>query len=65
MTIEQAAAPEPGDLLQVPRARIVPLSAPSLPYAATVERYLTGAGIAKSSAPIHRISLTTRGGAAQ
>ncbi|MET9247981.1 hypothetical protein [Nonomuraea sp. NPDC003709] len=44
-----------------PRARVVPLSAPSASYAAAVERYLTGAGIAKSSARIYRISLTTWG----
>ncbi|MFJ5683452.1 hypothetical protein [Streptomyces sp. NPDC093099] len=30
-----------------------------LSYTAVVERYLTGVGIAKSSARIHRISLTT------
>lgn len=43
------------------RARVVPLSAPSSSYTAVVERYLTGAGIAKSSARIYRISLTTWG----
>ncbi|MEU5512630.1 tyrosine-type recombinase/integrase [Streptomyces fungicidicus] len=37
----------------------MPLSAPPPSYAAAVERYLTGAGIAKSSARIYRISLTT------
>jgi integrase/recombinase XerD len=39
----------------------VPLSAPPASYTAAVERYLTGAGIAKSSARIYRISLTTWG----
>ncbi|MFF7652467.1 tyrosine-type recombinase/integrase [Streptomyces sp. NPDC007983] len=47
-------------MLRVPRARVVPLSAPPS-YAAAVERYFTGAGIAKSSARIYRISLTTWG----
>lgn len=47
--------------LRVPRARVVPLSAPPSSYTAAVERYLTGAGIAKSSARIYRISLTTWG----
>jgi integrase/recombinase XerD len=46
-------------VLRVPRARVVPLSAPPSSYIAAVERYLTGAGIAKSSARIYRISLTT------
>ncbi|RNG22245.1 hypothetical protein EEJ42_21860 [Streptomyces botrytidirepellens] len=45
----------------MPRARVVPLSAPPSSYTAAVERYLTGAGIAKSSARIYRISLTTWG----
>ncbi|WP_189151965.1 hypothetical protein [Streptomyces lacrimifluminis] len=45
--------------LRLPRARVVSLSAPPSSYAAAVERYLTGAGIAKSSARIYRISLTT------
>ncbi|MFF4606517.1 hypothetical protein ACFY12_27770 [Streptomyces sp. NPDC001339] len=45
----------------MPRARVVPLSAPPSLYTAAVERYLTGAGIAKSSARIYRISLTTWG----
>ncbi|MER5770300.1 hypothetical protein [Streptomyces sp. NPDC001985] len=34
------------------------LSAPPASYTAAVERYLTGAGIAKPSARIHRISPT-------
>lgn len=38
-----------------------PLSAAPTSYTAAVERYLTGAGIAKSSARIYRISLTTWG----
>ncbi|MFC8877204.1 tyrosine-type recombinase/integrase [Streptomyces ardesiacus] len=61
MAIERSAAPEDGGALRVPRARIVPLSAPPSSYEAAVERYLTGAGIAKSSARIYRISLTTWG----
>ncbi|MEV5082569.1 hypothetical protein AB0K74_28270 [Streptomyces sp. NPDC056159] len=61
MAIERAAAPENRGALRVPRARTVPLSAPPPSYAAAVERYLTGAGIAKSSARISRISLTTWG----
>jgi integrase/recombinase XerD len=43
----------------VPRARVVSLSAPPSSYTAAVERYLTGPGIAKSSARIYRISLMT------
>ncbi|MFJ9643683.1 hypothetical protein ACWEPM_24655 [Streptomyces sp. NPDC004244] len=39
----------------------MPLSSPPAAYNAAVERYLTGAGIAKSSARIYRISLTTWG----
>ncbi|MCW2916625.1 MAG: site-specific recombinase [Actinomycetia bacterium] len=50
-----------GGALRLPRARVVPLSAPPSSYTAAVERYLTGAGIAKSSARIYRISLTTWG----
>lgn len=38
-----------------------PPSAAPASYTAAVERYLTGAGIAKSSAWIYRISLTTWG----
>ncbi|MEU6510697.1 hypothetical protein [Streptomyces sp. NPDC046942] len=34
---------------------------PPSSYTAAVERYLTGSGIAKSSARIYRISLTTWG----
>lgn len=45
--------------LRLPRARVVPLSVPPVSHTAAVERYLTGAGIAKSSARIYRISLTT------
>ncbi|MHB6911216.1 hypothetical protein [Streptomyces sp. DB-54] len=50
-----------GSTLRLPRARVVPLSAPPSSYTAAVERYLTGAGIAISSARIYRISLTTWG----
>ncbi|MGW1101878.1 hypothetical protein [Streptomyces sp. NPDC002540] len=38
-----------------------PLSAPPSPYTAAAERYLADAGVAKPSARIHRISLTTWG----
>ncbi|WP_234042216.1 hypothetical protein [Streptomyces marianii] len=48
-------------VLRLPHARVVPLSAPPSSYTAAVERYLTGAGIAKSSARIYRISLMTWG----
>lgn len=40
---------------------MVPLPAPPSSYTAAVERDLTGAGIAKSSARIYRIPLTTWG----
>ncbi|MFF2328672.1 MULTISPECIES: tyrosine-type recombinase/integrase [unclassified Streptomyces] len=46
---------------RLPRARVVPLPALPSSYTAAVERRLTGAGIAKSSARIYRISLTTWG----
>ncbi|MEU8604709.1 hypothetical protein [Streptomyces parvulus] len=52
---------ESGGALRLPRAGVMPLSAPPSSYTAAVERYLTGAGIAKSSARIYRISLTTWG----
>ncbi|MGW0511546.1 hypothetical protein ACWD1W_20080 [Streptomyces olivaceoviridis] len=45
----------------LPRPRVVPLAVPPSSYTAAVERYLTGAGIAKSSTLIYRISLTTWG----
>ncbi|MFD3734590.1 site-specific recombinase [Streptomyces sp. NPDC058632] len=61
MTIEPVTEPGSGSALWMPRARVVPLSAPPASYTAAVERYLTGAGIAKSSARIYRISLTTWG----
>lgn len=44
----------------MPRSRSY-LCPPRPSYTAAVERYLTGAGIAKSSARIYRISLTTLG----
>ncbi|WP_234364998.1 hypothetical protein [Streptomyces sp. RTd22] len=50
-----------GGALRLPRARVVRLSAPPSSYTAAVERYLTGAGIAKPSARIYRIPLTTWG----
>ncbi|WP_237285805.1 hypothetical protein [Streptomyces niveus] len=53
--------PRSGGALRLPRAWVVPLSAPPSSYTAAVERYLIGAGIAKSSARIYRISLTTWG----
>ncbi|MEV6840386.1 site-specific integrase [Streptomyces sp. NPDC051133] len=61
MGIERAATSEAGGALRLPRARIVPPSAPPPSYEAAVERYLTGAGIAQSSTRIYRISLTTWG----
>ncbi|MEW2581031.1 hypothetical protein [Streptomyces syringium] len=44
--------PGSGGALRLPRARVVPLSAPPASYTAAIVRYLTGAGIAKSSARI-------------
>ncbi|WP_244943448.1 hypothetical protein [Streptomyces inhibens] len=61
MTIEPVTELGSGGALRLPRARVVPLSALPSSYTAAVERYLTGAGIAKSSARIYRISLTTWG----
>ncbi|MFF1690615.1 hypothetical protein [Streptomyces sp. NPDC058254] len=61
MTIESVPKLGTGGALRLPRARVLPLSAPPASYTAAVERYLTGAGIAKSSARIYRISLTTWG----
>jgi integrase/recombinase XerD len=61
MAIEPVTELGGGGALRLPRARVVPLSAPPHSYTAAVERYLTGAGIAKSSARIYRISLTTWG----
>ncbi|MFD7534661.1 site-specific recombinase [Streptomyces sp. NPDC059819] len=61
MTIEPVTELRSGSALRLSRARVVPLSAPPSSYTAAVERYLTGAGIAKSSARIYRISLTTWG----
>ncbi|MFB7010812.1 MULTISPECIES: hypothetical protein [unclassified Streptomyces] len=61
MTIEPVTELGIGGAFRPPRARVVPLSASPSSYIAAVERYLTGAGIAKSSARIYRISLTTWG----
>lgn len=61
MAIERVTELGSGGALRLPRARVVPLSAPPATYTAAVERYLTGAGITKSSARIYRISLTTWG----
>ncbi|MFG2848363.1 hypothetical protein ACGF12_35170 [Kitasatospora sp. NPDC048296] len=61
MTIEPATELKGGGALRLPRARVVPMSAPPAMYITAVDRYLTGAGIAKSSARIYRISLTTWG----
>ncbi|MCY0937982.1 site-specific recombinase [Streptomyces sp. H34-S4] len=61
MTIEPVTELGVGGALRVPGARVVPLAAPPASYTAAVERYLTSAGIAKSSARIYRISLTTWG----
>ncbi|WP_336207003.1 hypothetical protein [Nonomuraea sp. LPB2021202275-12-8] len=62
MAIEPVTDIVSGGALRLPRARVVPLSAPPATYTVAVERYLTGAGIAKSSARIYRISLTTQQG---
>src|SRR5688500_12844129 len=59
MTIEPVTELGSGGALRLPRARVVPMPAPPASYTAAIERYLTGAGIAKSSARIYRISLTT------
>ncbi|MEU1696911.1 hypothetical protein ABZ590_37660, partial [Streptomyces hirsutus] len=61
MTIEPVTELGSRGALRLPRARVVPLPAPPSSYTAAVERYLTGAGIAKSSARIYRISLTAWG----
>ncbi|MEU4657640.1 hypothetical protein AB0G32_27520 [Streptomyces sp. NPDC023723] len=61
MTIEPVTELGTGGALRLPRARVVPLSAPPSSYPAAVERCLTGAGIAKSSA---RISASGNIGAA-
>ncbi|MGV4986816.1 hypothetical protein ACVB8X_27575 [Streptomyces sp. NRAIS4] len=65
MTVEPVTELGSGGALRLPRARVVPLSAPSSSYTAAVERYLTGAGIAKSSARIypglpHDVGMDTR-----
>jgi len=59
VTIEPVTELGGGGALRLPRSRAVPMSAPPTSYTAAVERYPTGAGIAKSSARIYRISLTT------
>ncbi|MER6535760.1 hypothetical protein ABT215_18530 [Streptomyces sp900105755] len=59
MAIEPVTELGSGGALRLPHARVVPLSAPPSSYTAAVERYLTSVGIAKSSARIYRISLTT------
>lgn len=59
VTIEPVTELGSESALHLPRAQVVPLSAPPSSYTAAVERYLTGVGIAKSSARIYRISLTT------
>ncbi|WP_234377200.1 hypothetical protein [Streptomyces sp. TP-A0356] len=61
MALEQTAVTGPEGATWLPRARIVPLSPSPGSYTTSVERYLTAAGIAKSSARIYRISLTTWG----
>ncbi|MGW2786436.1 hypothetical protein ACWC3X_35280 [Streptomyces populi] len=48
MMIEPVTELGSGGVLRLPRARVVPLSAPPSSYTAAVEHYLTGAGIAKS-----------------
>ncbi|CAI7976793.1 Tyr recombinase domain-containing protein [Frankia sp. Hr75.2] len=42
-----------------PRGRVVPLAPVPATYAVAVDRYLTSAGIAASSARVYRVSLTT------
>jgi integrase/recombinase XerD len=59
VTIARVTELGSGGVPRPPRARVIPLSTPSSSYTAAVERYLTGAGIAKSSARIYRIPLTT------
>ncbi|WP_327328141.1 site-specific integrase [Streptomyces sp. NBC_01210] len=61
MSVEPVNELKGGGALRLPHARVMPMSAPPATYATAVERYLTGAGIAKSSARIYRISLTTWG----
>ncbi|WP_254407494.1 hypothetical protein [Streptomyces sp. GMY02] len=61
MTTEPVTELGSGSALRLAHARVVPLSASPSSYTAAVERYLTGTGIAKSSARICRISLTTWG----
>ncbi|GAA3315863.1 hypothetical protein [Nonomuraea dietziae] len=61
MTIEPVTELGSGGALRLPRAQVEPLSAAPPSYTEAVERYLTGASIAKSSARIYRISLTTWG----
>lgn len=57
VVIEQAAAPESGGVLRLPRARVVPLAAGPATCPAAMDRYLTAAGISKGSARVHRIPL--------
>ncbi|MFJ8605205.1 hypothetical protein ACIREM_42175 [Streptomyces shenzhenensis] len=59
--VERAPVSESWGALPWPCARVVSLSVPPPPYEATVERYFTGAGIAKSSARIYRASPTAWG----
>ncbi len=54
---EQAAVPGDRRAFRLPRARVVPLAAGP----ATIDRYLTAAGISKGSARVYRISLTNWG----
>lgn len=62
MALEQAtAAPQDSRVVPALRRKVVPLSSAPPTYDAAVERYLTGAGIAKSSARIYRIAFTTWG----
>ncbi|WP_405608485.1 hypothetical protein [Streptomyces sp. NBC_01508] len=51
MAIEPVPELGSGSALRVPRARVVPLTAPPATYTAAVERYLTGAGIPSSPSP--------------
>jgi hypothetical protein len=61
VTIEPVTELGSGGALRLPRARVVPLSVPPSSYTAAVERYLTGAGIAKSSADLPDLAHDTGG----
>lgn len=58
VVVEHATVAGSGGARRLPRARVVPLAAGPVTYAAAVDRYLTAAGISKGSARVYRISLT-------